>query len=207
MILDNISALSILLPALVAGITFYWQTKTLRKLSVFVFATLILEISAAILSSYHTNNMWIFHLYTLLEVVFIAWIYNDLSNNRNTKIVNVLLVVFIMFSAVNIICIESLKEFNSYQRFIGGVTIIIYALIYFVQLFKEAKIERLERHAYFWLNSAFLIYFAGTLFLFILTENILADDSHNYWNLHAILNISLNLGYTATLWMGVKKLI
>jgi hypothetical protein len=205
--LAKLSAISVALPCIVAGVTFYWQNKTLRKLSVFIFATLSLEMAAIACSYYHQNNMWIFHIYTLLEVVFAALIYHDILNDWKRKLVIALLIVFLVFSLLNIIFFERLEEFNTNQRFLGGITIIIYSLIYFVQIFKEANIDRIERHAYFWLNSSYLIYFAGTLFLFILTKNILAVEASNYWNLHSVLNILLNLGYTITLWMGARKLI
>ncbi len=77
-------------------------------------------------------------------------------------------------------------------------------LLYFIKLFVDAKIQRIEGDHYFWFSSTLLIYTAGTLFLFILGKEVQTEDNYMYWDLHSVLNILLNTGFTITLWMGTR---
>lgn len=122
------------------------------------------------------------------------------------KIILASAIIFLFYSFLNISFWESLDEFNSNQRYVGGITVISLCLMYFIKLFIDAKIERVEEDHLFWLSAIVLIYTAGTLFLFILGKQVHTEDNEMYWDLHSVLNIILNIGFTITLWMGTKKL-
>jgi hypothetical protein len=204
--LDLFSAYSIVLPAMTGIGTYRKQIKPLKKLSGLIFIALILDLSGTIFANYGLNNMWMFHSYTSMETVFLSLIFIDLLTKWKKSMVRFLLRGFCLFSVMNIIQLESLDEFNSNQRLIAGITIIFYVMTYFFQIFQEAKINRLERNAYFILASALLIYFTGTFFLFIFGKDAPTAVTLRLWDVHSILNIFLNIGYSLTLWKGVKKL-
>lgn len=205
MILSKISAYSVILPLLVGAITFKKLSPTLRKLWVLVILYAAHESIALLLSAERINNMPVFHSHTWIETSFVTWIYADLLKGRMRTIMWVLFGLFLGFSLVNSVFLESIWEFNSKQRYIAGIVLIIYTMMYFVEMLRSLNEERIERHMYFWMNGAYLIYFAGTLFLFIMTKEILSTESNSFWDLHSILNILLNLGLAVTLWMGARK--
>jgi hypothetical protein len=204
--LDVFSAYSIVLPAIAGLITYQKQIKPLKKLSGFIFIALLLDLSGTVFANYGLNNMWMFHCYTSLETVFLSLIFIDLLTEWKRAMTRILLGGFCLFSLMNVIQLESMHEFNSNQRLIGGITIIVYVMTYFFQIFQEAKIKRLEKNPFFILSSSLLIYFTGTFFLFIFGKDAPTTVTLRLWDVHSILNILLNIGYTLTLWMGVKKL-
>lgn len=203
--LSDISALSILLPTFLVFITFSKQNKTLKKLSVFILLTAVFEAYAKywIISGWN-NNMFMFHYYSYFEVFSFAIIFYGIVNNWMKKVILILATIYLTFSLVNISLWESLIEFNANQRYVGGIVIISMTLLYFIKLFIDAKIQRIEGDHYFWFSSTLLIYTAGTLFLFILGNEVQTDDNYVYWDLHSVHNILLNIGFTITLWMGTR---
>lgn len=150
--------------------------------------------------------MFFFHFYSYFEVIGFAFIFWDLVSKIMKRVLVVLVSIFLIFSVLNITLWESLIEFNANQRYVGGVLILIMTLLYFNKIFIDAKIQKIEEDHYFWLSSILLIYTAGTLFLFILGKQVHTEDNYMYWDLHSVLNILLNIGFTITLWMGTRKL-
>ena len=203
--LTNILSFSILLPTIAVFLTIWKQPKTLKKLSVFVLITAVLEATASFYVAHSINNMFLFHIYSYIEVIGIAWIYWNLIKGRLKIVIITLVTIFLLFSIINIINWETLLEFNANQRYVGGMVITIFTLLYFSQIFIDAKIQRIESDHYFWFSSILLIYTAGTLFLFILGKQVHTEDNHMYWDLHNVLNVLLNIGFALTLWMGTKK--
>ncbi len=206
MTLSDISAISIALPTITGLVTFNRQNKTLKKLSVFIFITAIFESLASYYVESGWNNMFFFHFYSYFEVIGFAFIFWDLVSKIMKRVLVVLVSIFLIFSVLNITLWESLIEFNANQRYVGGVLILIMTLLYFNKIFIDAKIQKIEEDHYFWLSSILLIYTAGTLFLFILGKQVHTEDNYMYWDLHSVLNILLNIGFTITLWMGTRKL-
>lgn len=203
--LDTISGLSILIPLITAGIFFKHLNKTLKKLSVFICFSAITEFLAARYASHGINNMPISHLYAFIQVPLLAWVFRDLISGIRQKVIIILSVLFLLFSAVNLAFWEDLLEFNSNQRYFAAVCIITFCAFYFIQLFIDTKILKIELDPYFWMSAGILIYTAGTLFLFIYAQEVLNGANNAYWNLNCILNIFLNMGLTIALWLGSRK--
>ena len=203
--LDTISGLSILIPLVTAGIVFKQLNKTLKKLSVFILFSAVTEYLAARYASNGLNNMFISHLYAFIQVPLVAWIFYDITTGIRRKIVVILAISFLVFSVINLALWESLLVFNSNQRYFAAICIITFCAFYFIQVFIEAKVVKIELEYNFWMSTSILIYTAGTLFLFIYVEKIMNAQNVGYWNINCILNIILNIGLTITLWMGTRK--
>jgi hypothetical protein len=146
-----------------------------------------------------------FHFYTYFEVTGFSVIFYGFLNKWMKRIILAMCIFFLIYSLLNITFWESLDVFNSNQRYVGGIVVIALCLLYFIKLFIDAKVERVEQDHLFWLSSILLIYTAGTLFLFILGKQVHTEGNEMYWDLHSVLNIILNIGFTITLWMGTRK--
>lgn len=201
-----ISTLSILIPLISAGILYRHMDKTLKRLSVFILFSAITETLAIIYFENVWNNIWISHLYAFVQVPLLTWIYSSFIVGVRRKLIVFSCIAFLLFSIINLVFWEGLMDFNSNQRYFAAVVILMFCSFYFIQVFVEAKVVRIELEYRFWMSASILIYMAGTLFLFILREELLKMIDDDYWDLNCILNIILNLGLTASLWMGTKKL-
>ena len=206
--LTLLSGFSLILPFLASIITYNKTDKTLKKLSVFIFVFVPIEVYAFYLNFSGQYNMHMFHLFTWMEGIFYALIFYDILKGGKKKVVPYLFSLFVVLSTVSAILWEPFNNytFNSIQRTIGGIITLLYVLGYFAQIFSEAKVQKIETDTYFPLCAGLLLYTAGTLFLFILAGQFLTEENFVYYDLHSVLNVLLNIGITITLWMGTRKL-
>lgn len=198
---------SILLPTCLGAILFRHLPKSLKILAVFIFIVALLEVITYIMSAMSMNNMLLFHAYSFVEFGCISLIYYTILNSVKTRrFVLTVLTLFVVLSSANIIYFESIESFNSYQRFMEFVFIILYLFLYMSELIKSEDSPFLEMHPYFILSISFLVYFTGTFILFIYAKNISKSQTISPWTIHAALNIFLNLMYSVVIWKGSKAL-
>lgn len=160
------------------------------------------------------NNSPLFHFYSYIEFGILAFIFYRKSDNlRWKRMIKVLCLVFYSFSIVNLIFWESVWVFNSNQRFVEGIFVFIILFAFFIDLLKNVEDVYFERNSYFWLSTGFLMYFTGTLFVFLFENKFIAYemaspkeefiDYHGY--IHGIIFIVLLLHYSVFLWMREKN--
>lgn len=201
----KISVLSILLPLSIGVITFVRQESALRKLCLFVLFSALTEVVSSMYANRGWNNVLVSHIYAFGQVILFAWIFYFLVHGIKKKLILTLLVSFIVFSIVNEIFWEDFRTFNSNQRYFAGITMILYCSIYFAQIFQDTKIVRVELDPYFWMSASLLIYVAGTLFLFVMTKELMKSENNATWDINCSLNTLQNIGFTIALWMGTRK--
>ena len=195
------SFFSVLLPLTAAITTYKSLTGTLRILSVFVFFTALIEISSMILSLQLINNMFLFHLFTLIEFAFLMAFFGHISGNSKARIIALITAIaFIGYALTEASIHQSFDHFNSQQRSVEGIIILLCCINYFITLIRNDRIEM--ANPLLWLVSGLFIYFSGTLFLFAYADKYLISSEHNYWTIHSILNIFLNLTFAISLWKG-----
>lgn len=205
--INLISFYSILAPTLVGVFLFKRLPRLCKYLCILIFSLAIFEFVGEIASNYLGTNLFLFHLYTYVEFGIIAFIFYNLSKEVVWKrIILIFAIIFALFSIINLTFIETLLQFNSNQRYLEGIMILIFCVGYYTKLLRKAENIYLEKHPFFWLTSGYFIYFAGTLFLFLFSRELMENNNAAFWSLHGILNIFLNLIYVLTLWLGSKAL-
>jgi len=181
--------------------------KRLSALQREVFLLVILIIGVELLASYlrnFGNNMPAFHLSTWIEVLLVTFIFDGILNGLRKRIIRYGALLFIFFSLYSIFFLEGLYEFNTAQKYAANVFIILICLFFFAQLMIEAKVTNPWKESSFVLAANLLIYYAGTLFVFILANNMISNDM-KLWYFQSILFIILMFGHTIVLWMKAQK--
>ena len=160
------------------------------------------------------NNTPMFHLYSYLEFGIMAFIFHRKSNDSLWKsVIKLMSFVFYIFSICNLIFLESIWNFNSNQRFVEGVFVLIILIGFFVQLMRDVEDIYFERNSYFWLAAGFLIYFTGTLFVFLFEKKFMdywiaapKEEFVDYYGyIHGVIFIILLIHYSIFLWMKEQK--
>lgn len=204
-IFSTISSASILIPASLSIILFKRQAPPLKYLSILLFIGVFVELFARILLSYKASNLPLLHLYIPIEFALLGWMYQLYLHRLYPRyIIPLIIVIFTLFSVVNSVFIQSIKTFNTNARAVENLLLIIFAVSYFYKLLKELKIRYLEKNPMFWINTGILIYFSGSLFLFIFSNYSIIDKSISRltWIIHAFLNIFINIIYSIGLWLS-----
>ncbi|MCR9171793.1 MAG: hypothetical protein NXI10_04835 [bacterium] len=175
----------------------------LRILFVYVAVTGIFELITGIMFAYGVNNMVLFHTYFYIEFLAISAIFFFSYDSVFWRgIVGVFLVSFLAFSLIDYFYFDAWDPFKANERYAEGLMVIIMCAGYYISLLRRPIHRYLERQPMFWLTSGWLIYFAGTLYLFLFSKELLEMDSFHFWQIHAILNIGLNVIYVVSFVMG-----
>lgn len=203
--MDNyqfISAMSIIAPLFVGVVFIRTLLISCRLLFLLIITVAIIELLAIILAKYGINNLFLFHLYSFIEFGVISMIYYQLiRNTQQRKFILYFLVVFQGFSLLNLLFFEKITGFNSFQRNIEAIILMFYFFFYLFEISK-LKHEYSLRNPFFILTFGFIIYFVGTLSLFVYANQIIQGTDNSYWLIHSVLNIFLNGIYTIALWKG-----
>jgi len=100
-------------------------------------------------------------------------------------------VPFFLLAVANTAFIQK-DKINTITLVIQSFIILIYTLVYFYRLMVELPAQHIHHVPMFWFNSAFLIFHAGTFFLFVFTDyivHVMKNNMITYWSFHNALSI------------------
>jgi hypothetical protein len=162
----------------------------MRILLVFFAVSLLIEVIVDLLALYKINNLWLFHISTLLEYTLLILVFSYWQKKDILKLslrLSIPLFLLIWFAAK--LFLESFNQFDNFTSSMAGVILVVVSSYTLYDLSKENSVS-LSRDPRFWVGSAVLIYYTGNLMLFALSNII------TIWAIHSILNIIANLIYS-----------
>lgn len=190
-----------LIPTLIAILTFQRHNRTQRRLAWLVWGSTVISLTAFVLAAvFHRPNLFLLHILTIFELIFLTLIYQDYLPRKMDRII---IVVFSLGALFNSIVVEQFASMNVPARSMEALIIIVYALLFFSTTLRQMEIKHLERIPLFWISSGGLIYYSGSFLIFLFSVNIrdFGELWFGYWGLHALFNILLNLIYAVALWV------
>ena len=146
------------------------------------------------------SNLWLVNIYFLVEFCLLFFIYKQLlSGSRFFYLTTIL---FFVLSGVYLadFTLESLMQHSIvFYRCI----FIVLSIIVFIRQLKTSADQNEERRGFLYFNSAILIYFLGTIILFISFDK-LNSSNMAIWVLHNIYEILFKLIITYSIWQLPK---
>lgn len=208
--LMHFSSLSIIVPALLAWLRRKHGDREQRLLGKLIGFSILIEFLALLVGGawLGLNNLFLLHLFTVVEFGVLAYLFAPyLSHYIRPRAFQGLIVGFAVFAVLNSIFIDGIMRFNAFARAIESVLVIALVLLYFYTLLRSLEIKHLDRSPLFWVGAGSLIYFSGSLFVFIYSNKILSSTSSSFtiWGIHAFLNILHNIFYAIALWVRPNK--
>jgi len=186
------------------------EIRRLNKPLFFFFIYLIIcglgNAIASALASRKVNNLPILHLYTVLEFIVISFFFAEiLESEKFKKIAIIIAILFTAFVIINTFFIQGLYIYDTHSRSLEALIFICYSLYYFKKSLGVPRDLQNHRYVFFYINSALLIYFGGSFFLFLF-ENLILNKSANtiFWAIHASLELIMYILFTIGL-LHVKK--
>ena len=163
-----------MIPPLVLGLL---NLKYLRNGWQWVFGFVVLGFIISMLHMHvfaRVNNLFLLHLYVPLKFILFTGAYRHfLKGFIPAKILVWVTVLFIGYCIFNTLFIQRITEYNSYPRALGSFLISIYAILWYLKALTNMEIRRLRDEPVVWFNTGVLIYFAGSFFVFILSNQVL----------------------------------
>jgi len=166
------------------------------------------DFSSVLLKTLKLNVNYAPTLYCIAVFPIISGIYYNALGRQHKKIFIWASILFVLFAIRNMLFVQQ-TAINSYTLILESIVVIIYSLYYFYWLLKELPTAQLQRLPMFWINSAYIIYFSGNLFLFVFTSylvNVLNNNLLVYWTLHNVLGIIEGLMIIVALWMDLRNI-
>jgi hypothetical protein len=174
-----------------------------RFLFYYLIWNLLIEILAITFMKIGYNNLPLLHIYTLGEFVFFSYFYKSLIHKPSAfqKFFRHYIVVGSILIILNSIFFQSIYDFNTYSKSVVQITIIGFAVLYFYNLIENKLLTEEISKGLRLVNSAILIYYSGSLFIFMYGISLEANDHYiMMWTFNAILNLVFQMLILRGLW-------
>lgn len=175
-----------------------------RYLVFLLVACLLVEIVARTFQHYHRPNLFLAPIDTAVEFCLLALLYRRaLWPSALSRFIPLLMLVFVLGSALGYSPRLDTVQFNPAQRFAESVLVLGFVAVYFHRESTRPTVQtRLEREPMLWISAAALLYFLGNIFIFLSSNCVLNQSqelSRRVWAIHGLLYIFTNVLYTVAL--------
>jgi hypothetical protein len=194
---------SVLIPLVTSVFNFKLLTKEYKILCCYFITSFSVNLITTVLSYFRIPNLIFFHLYTLVEAIFLLLFFQqaiEVGKNMATAI-GFLLVAFPLYCVVNFIYFQNATVFNTYTHPVESLMFIGLSIYYFgVSRSQEEAEASWITFPSNWFVSGLLLYFSSTFFLYIFSNVLMSNYSTAVniliWNIHGIIVIATNLLFT-----------
>lgn len=195
-LIQRITLFSAMFPLLPGLLLWKHLSMEMKYLLLYCFVASVTNLIGHYLGAHHRNNLWLAHVYTLVEYGLLATIFASWQTNPLLK--NILLwsvPIFLLLGIISIFFMADLRHFNDYSRPLAGMMLVLAAAY---TLFEQnLDLGRpLILKPQFWISTASLLYFGGTLVLYALSNSLLQlprQTTKNIFLLDWIIYIIFNL--------------
>jgi hypothetical protein len=199
-----VSIISVLVPLGSCIIRFKALNRELRALFFYIIISVMTDVISVILSKNYIQNIGVQNVFTILECTCISYIY--LLRFETVKSKNIIKIFYISFLAMALFIFffrEGYQKSNSLISTLEACFIITLSTAYFYKLMKELAIYKLNDYYFFWINSAFLIYFSMSFFMFLFDSYLERFDLAIFYFIYSfqlITNIAFNIILATGVW-------
>lgn len=198
-----------LLPLSVGGIRFKKLSHQQKNMLLLVVLWFVLDGIGRILWINAMSNLFLGHAHTLLEFLLLTRVfYLSLNDFVHRKLFPFIAIAFTVLAIANTVFVQALELNNSYIKLLESLLLISFSLLYFYRVGKEMKISRPENEPMFWISTAVLIYFSGSIFIFLNANFILLYSEGlgvRIWFIHAVFFILFSILITISFWKNQKR--
>lgn len=186
--------------SLIIGSVFVKRIKT-YLIPIFIVTSIsaVVEIINFVFVTFVENNLFVFHIFTILEFTLLTLFYSYLLKNHiNSQLFYIFIALFITMAFFDY-KINGLKSIDSLSSTVESIFLVSSSLVLFFFMIYKKMLPNLLASPIFWVNSGVLIYFSGNIFLFAFSNYLYSTEIEKYAILWALLHSSLNIIYNTCL--------
>jgi hypothetical protein len=180
----------------------------IRVLGIFQLLYVLSHITSIVVKDvFGGNQNYVYSIYNIIELAIIFMVFYHAMGGINTRVTLFAFFTFAGFAIVNLLFIQQWK-INSYSLIYMSIVVILYCIYYFYWLIQKLPTAELQRLPMFWVSSAWLIFYAGTLFLFTFIDYLVLTQLERilqYWTLHNILKTIESTMIAVALWIDLRN--
>jgi len=166
-----------------------------RWLGWYLLLNLVVQMAALWLIFQQGNNLALLHLNTALEFVFFSLLFRELYRFQAwfRPIFPYWLGSIILLLVVNSVWLEPIDTFNSSAKALVSSILIAYVVLYFFDTYGRVDISRGQPRALSWVCFATMIYYSGSLLIYLfphISLNKTLESTYAYlWVLNVLLYV------------------
>ncbi|MFT6335429.1 MAG: hypothetical protein ACI86M_000901 [Saprospiraceae bacterium] len=202
---DYVMFFSVLLAMM--SLVFCWKfDKAMKCFAVYLIMGGCVEYLALEMSERVGNNLFLLHIYTILEFIVLSAFFKVVFDQLGSKFSMLkITIVVVLLCILNSIFIQPLEGFNSYASTLVGLVLIVYsAYTFYLLLDKDGvKFRNIK-----WLVAGILIY-QMTSFIILASANLLSDITPGsdviLWMVRAIVILFTKIIFGFVLFKEILK--
>ncbi|MDQ8006590.1 MAG: hypothetical protein REI64_17435 [Pedobacter sp.] len=190
--------LSILIPIGVFLRKYKFANKAEKTLFFYLITAGIINAVAICLSNYGIKNLFLLHIYTIIETIFfLLYFFFAFHNSIIKRFLLVAIFVLPLLFITNFLFLQSINEFNTYTRPLEAIMITAVSLLF---LYRSGFVEDWLKQSSSWINIGILVYFPAATLIFILSNYFVFVTSNRQlnrviWDIHSILVLAMYLAF------------
>lgn len=161
--------------------------------------------TVSLLLAMHRMNTWpVGNLFLMTQAALLFYVWRK----QHTLLVKGLFYACLTFGVINFLVGPGRQMFDQYTTYLTGLILIGTVLFFFYQLMKNVPAERVQSLPLFWIAIAVLVYYGGTIFVFLFNNYFLTQLAKHHpamWTVHNILNITKNSLFFIALWVNHRR--
>jgi hypothetical protein len=149
-----------------------------------------------------------FKIYSFLEFISIYFFFETLSNHKYNKLLRLYFWIFILvYVGLQINWLMGGKSnTDSWLSIIETLFVYNAAYLWFKETFTNMSLTTLWASPAFYFISGFILYFSGTLFLFLMSDFVFTPQEMNkHWIINVILSLLLSIIIILGIWKSQRK--
>jgi hypothetical protein len=119
-------------------------------------------------------------------------LHSIIENRVFRIIISISAIAFLIFAIFYLFGVDDFS-FDSLPASIESILIVAYSIFYLFDQMNKPQVMFIYQEPNFWFVVGFIIYFSGTLFLFIQASNLNPVIRDNFWKITLFLNITKNI--------------
>ena len=157
----------------------------------------ITELTSTTLGEKGHNTFPITRIYTIAEFTSLLFFYKFFfTQHFKNTFFYIILILFYILAIIDAFIINSIYSSDTLASSTEGIIMIILSVSAFYLIIKKMLYSNIMNEPFFWMNSAYLIYFSGTLFLFLFLNYLLKNEINYYTQLYFINSLLNFVNYT-----------
>ena len=192
------------IPFVLALIRKKYLTKDLKIIWLFLTIGLITDLASEILTFYFKlSNLEIYNIYIILETLLISFFYYLILPNKISRFLIFSIILFFLIYSIYNVSFNPAKSLDGIILTIESTSIILFSVITFNEFLKNSIYSNILASPIFWINSGFLIFFSGNLFLHIFSNFLQVYELNAFfelWVFHSVFNIILYILISIGFW-------
>ena len=194
---------SAIIPLFIALAKYTKLPLELRVLTWYIAFSLCSSIIVSAMASNGVNNMPVIHAYTLCEFLLISlFYYRVYINTVAKKMIVWAAILYTVFFMADILFIESIYDFNNYNKTIESIIVILLSIFYFILSLDDSTTQTKSNTSISLAVSGILVYFSSSVLLFVVLniDPQFINTQIIIWDIHASFLLLMFILFSTGLW-------